>query len=207
MRVRQQSHSLRALWAPSLVRRIFRHRGTQALAIGALGLAMVATVSAKAAALDQQRAEWGDLIAVAVVVDPVAVGERVIDATEIRQLPQAMVPRDAASQVPAHSLAKVALYPGEVVLRERLSVPGTIDDDSTTAALTLPVAVQLPLLVEGDLVDLWIVDGAAMSSRRVVEHVSVLAFSDRDITVAVPTNQIERATVASLRPVVVTRIG
>jgi len=56
-------------------------------------------------------------------------------------------------------------------------------------------------------VDLWIVDGADLSSRRVAEHVSVLAFSERDITVAVPNGQIERATAASLRPVIVTRIG
>ena len=207
MRVRQRTRSLRVVWAPSLVRWLIRHRLVQAGVVGAVGLAMVTTVSTKAAVLDGQRAEWGELAAVAVVTEPVAPGEPVMGATEIRRLPLALTPPDAASYVSPDSLAKVALYPGEVVLSTRLTLPGRSSGGSSTAALTLPVAVQSPLLVEGDLVDLWIVDGADLSSSRVAEHVSVLAFSERDITVAVPNGQIERATAASLRPVIVTRIG
>lgn len=207
MRVRQRTRSLRVLWAPSLARRLIRHRVVQAAATAALGLAMVTTLSAKAAAFERQRADWGELIAVTVVTEPVQVGERLIGATEVRRLPRAMTPVDATSHVPPDSRAKVALYPGEVLLNTRLTAMGLDDTAPATAALTLPVTVQLPLLADGDLVDLWIVDGPDLLSRRVVEHVSVLAFSDRTITVAVPNDQVERATAASLRSVIVTRIG
>lgn len=207
MRVRQRTRSLRVVWAPSRARRLIRHRLFQAAVVAGLGLAMVTAVSSKAAAFEEQRAEWGDLISVVVVTEPVAVGERVAGATEIRQLPQAMTPPGAALSVTPESRAKVALYPGEVVLSSRLTGFSDADDAPSTAALTLPVTVQLPLLTAGDLVDLWLVDGADLSSHRVVEHVSVLAFSDQDITVAVPNDQIQQATAASLRPVIVTLVG
>jgi len=73
--------------------------------------------------------------------------------------------------------------------------------------MTLPVVAQVPLIAEGDLVDLWAVDSANFTSQRVASNVVVLAFSDRDVTVAVPEAQVPAATVASLRPVTITLVG
>lgn len=144
---------------------------------------------------------------VAVVTKPVEIGQPVSDAVELRELPVAMVPVNAASEVEPGSLAKVPLHVGEVVLTQRLTNSETNSLGALTVALTLPVATQVPFLEAGDLVDLWVVDSANFSSRRVAEHVVVLAFSDHDVTVAVPDAQVAETTAASLRPVTLTLVG
>jgi hypothetical protein len=207
MRVRQRAHSFRVIWAPSLARRLIRHRLVRAAGILALGVIFAVTVSSKSAALQHQQEQWGTRAEVAVVQRPVEVGQRVAAAAETVLWPQAMIPPNAVVRVGPDSLAKVALYPGEVVLETRITMSGADRYDAVTAALTLPVAVQVPLLQHGDLVDLWIVDSANLSSQLVVSHVVVLAFSDRDITVAVPLDQVGAATAASLRPVTIALVG
>ena len=207
MRVRQRVHSCRIIWAPSLVRRVIRHRFVQAAGVSALGVTLAATMLSKSAALRDEQEQWGTRVEVALVLRPVEVGERVAAAAGTALWPQAMVPPNAVVLVGPDSLAKVALYPGEVVLKTRITMPGGGRSGAGTVALTMPVAVQVPLLKNGDLVDLWIVDSASLSSQLAVEHVVVLAFSDRDITVAVPLDQVATATAASLRPVTVALIG
>ena len=207
MRVRQRAHAFRIIWAPSLARRLIRHRFVHAAGVLALGVTLAVTVSSKSAALQREEEQWGTRAEVAVVQRFVEVGERVATAAETVRWPKAMIPPNAVVLVGPENLAKVALYPGEVVLETRITMPGVDGYGAATAALTLPVAVQVPLLQHGDLVDLWIVDSASLSSQLAVEHVVVLAFSDRDITVAVPLDQVATATAASLRPVTVALIG
>jgi len=207
MRVRQRAHSFRVIWAPSLARRLIRHRSVQAVGVLALGVTLLVTVSSKSAALQYEQEQWGTRAQVAVVQRPIQVGERVAVAAETVLWPQAMIPPNAVVLVGPDSLAKVALYPGEVVLETRITMQRVDGNDAATATLTLPVAVQVPLLQQGDLVDLWIVDSANLSSQRVVSHVVVLAFSDRDITVAVPHDQVAAATAASLRSVTIALVG
>lgn len=207
MRVRRRVHSFRVIWAPSWARRLIRHRLIQAAGVLALGVVLVVMVSSKSAALQRQQEQWGARAEVAVVQRPIEVGQRVAAATETVLWPLAMIPPSAVVLVGPHSLAKVALYPGEVVLETRITVPGSDRYEAATAVLTLPVAMQVPLVQHGDLVDLWIVDSANLSSQLVVSHVVVLAFSDGDITVAVPLDQVEAATAASLRSVTIALVG
>jgi hypothetical protein len=164
-------------------------------------------LSAKVAALDQARLAWGNTSTVAVVTTPVDIGQSVSGAVELRDLPVAMIPRSAVSAVEPGSLAKVPLHVGEVVLAPRLTNSDARGPSAGTVAITLAVVTQVPLLDVGDLVDLWIIDSANFSSRRVAEHVVVLAFSDDDVTVAVPDAQVADATAASLRPVTMTLVG
>lgn len=207
MSVRRKTRSVRAVWAPSFARRAVRHRGVQASAAIVVGLVVSFALSAKIAALDQARMAWESTAMVAVVTKPVEIGQPVSDAVELRELPVAMVPVNAASEVEPGSLAKVPLHVGEVVLTQRLTNSETNSLGALTVALTLPVATQVPFLEAGDLVDLWVVDSANFSSRRVAEHVVVLAFSDHDVTVAVPDAQVAETTAASLRPVTLTLVG
>ena len=65
----------------------------------------------------------------------------------------------------------------------------------------------MPLVELGDLVDLYMIDSANLSSHRVAERVVVLAIGDSDITVAVEATDVAAATVASLRPVSVVLVG
>ena len=113
MRVRQRVHSCRIIWAPSLVRRVIRHRFVQAAGVSALGVTLAATMLSKSAALRDEQEQWGTRVEVALVLRPVEVGERVAAAAGTALWPQAMVPPNAVVLVGPDSLAKVALYPGE----------------------------------------------------------------------------------------------
>jgi hypothetical protein len=207
MGVRQKTRSVRAVWAPSLARRVMRHRGVQASAMIVAGLIVSFALSAKVAALDQARLAWESTTTVAVVTKPVEIGQPVAGAVELRDLPVAMVPVEAASEVEPGSLAKVPLHVGEIVLTPRLTNSEADSPGAGTVALTLAVATQVPFLDVGDLVDLWVVDSVNFSSRRVAEHVVVLAFSDHDVTVAVPEGQVGDVAAVSLRPVTLTLVG
>lgn len=205
MRLRHRSRSLRAVWAPSLVRRIVRHRGVQAAALVLVGVAAAFAYSSRLAALETERRQWAETVAVLVVTEQVDIGRGVASAVEVRQLPAVAVPPGAASTVSEAAVARVRLYPGEIVVADRITATSGRDDDSV--ALTLPVARQVPLIEVGALVDLWTVDSANFSSRRIAHGVAVLAFSDDDITIAAPADQVADAAAASLRPVTVALVG
>ncbi len=212
MRVRQRAHSLRVLWAPSLVRRVVRHRVVRVVGVVALGLMAATMLSSKSAALDEQQAEWGEQSAVVVVQRPVTAGDVVAESVQVEFWPMAMVPPDALAEVVPGSLAKVDLYPGEIVLRERVtgSLPGSdgaAGASDGAVALTVPIARMMPLLAVGDLVDLWAVDSANFSSRRVASNVIVLAMSPDDLTIAVRADSVSEVAAASLRPLTVTLVG
>ena len=83
--------------------------------IVAVGAIASLVLSAKVAAVEQERANWGRTTTVAVVIEPVALGQRVADSVELRELPLAVVPVGAATTVAITSLAKVPLYVGEVL--------------------------------------------------------------------------------------------
>lgn len=212
MRVRQRAHSLRVLWAPSLARRFLRHRLVRLVAVAAIGLMLATSVSSKSAALDEQQAAWGQQSSVLIVQRPIAVGDMVADSVKVESWPSAMVPPQALAELAPGSLAKVDLYPGEVVLRQRVTGSWTSGDDAarvsdSAVALTVPIARMVPLLAVGDLVDLWAVDSANFSSRRVASNVVVLAMSPDDLTIAVDADSVSEVAAASLRPLTVTLVG
>lgn len=207
MRLRHRARSVRAVWAPSLLRRVVRHRVTQVVVIVLLGVAAAIAYSSRVAALEAERRQWADTITVLVVTEHVEVGDPVASALTARELPAVAVPPNAAVTVSAGAVARARLYPGEIAVVDRITTTAGSTRDDGSAALTLPVARQVPLIEIGALVDLWTVDGANLSSRRIAHGVAVLAFSDDDITVAVPIAQVADATAASLRPVTVTLVG
>lgn len=209
MRVRQRAHALRVIWAPSLARRLARHRGVQAIVVIAAAATLALSLTAKSEALDEQRSSWGAVQTVLVVVERVEPGELVVGSVEVREMPAAVVPAAAVGAVAAASRAKATLFPGEMVMRERIT--GAADQASTvpdgTVALTVPIVRLVPFLAGGDLVDLWTVDSANFSSQRVAANVVVLAFSDEEITIAVPTESVSDLTATSLRPLTITLVG
>lgn len=209
MRVRQRTHALRVIWAPSMARRLLRHRIVRTTAVVAIGISVALSLAAKSEALDHQRSEWGDVATVLIVNEQVEPGELVAGSVELRELPRAVVPAGSVDVTVSGSRAKVALYPGEVVLRQRVtSAPGEPHAlPIGTVALTVPIVRLVPFLADGDLVDLWTVDSANFSSRRVAANVVVLAFTEDEITVAVREERVGTVTASSLRPVTITLIG
>ena len=199
--------SLRAAWAPSLLRKLLRHRAVWLVVLLAVASGSSLQVMATIAAVDAERDRWGSSEMFVVVTDEIAVGDFITGNAELRLLPAALVPPGSIRQIPAEAVAKVALHPGETILAERIAGSSRGQIPAGTVAMTLPVTTQVPLLQQGSLVDLWAIDSANFSSRRIAASVVVLAFGQGDVTVAVPTDQVSEATVASLRPVTVTIIG
>jgi len=211
MRVRQRTHALRVIWAPSRIRRVLRHRGIRAGVVVALGVAIGLSLITEFDELDQQRLEWGSLDAVLVVNQQVEPGELVAGAVEQRELPLSLLSPGSVRDLAPDSRAKVTLFPGEIVLGQRVTGSSSSADASGlasgTVALTVPIVRLVPFLTDGDLVDLWTVDSANFSSRRVANNVVVLAFSQDEITVAVSEAKVGDVTAASLRPLTITLIG
>lgn len=206
-RYRAHRHTARLAWAPSPLRRVLRHRFVRAGAFVAVGLAASATWTGRMAALDQAQAQWGALTPVLVVVEPIEIGEPIAGSVEVRHVPQTMVPRNALAEAADGSLAKAALYPDEVLLVDRVAGSDSLGPASGTVALTLSTVASTPLIDEGDLIDVWAVDSANVSSRRIAKGVVVLFVASDEITIAVPESQVAETTAAALRPVVITLVG
>lgn len=200
-------HRARLAWAPSPLRRMLHHRFVRAAAILACGIAVSLTWSARVAALDVERERWGELIPVLVVVEPVEVGAPVAPSVETRQLPRAMSPTNSVAEVAPEALAKTPLYPDEVLLADRITHAGSLGPPPGTVALTLSTVATAPLIDHGDLIDVWAVDSANLSSRRIAQGVAVLAVDSDEVTIAVPETQVGDTTAAALRPVVITLVG
>lgn len=205
--IRPRIHQARVAWAPSPLRLAARHRYVRAAAIVGFGLAVALTWSARVAALDQERALWGELTAVLVVVEPVDVGALVTSSVEVRDIPLAMAPDNSLATLEPEALAKSRLYPGEVLLADRVTLSDALGPPAGTVALTLSTVATAPLVRQGDLIDVWAVDSANFSSRRITQGVAVLSVASDEITIAVPESQIADTTAAALRPVVITLVG
>jgi len=211
VRVRKPSSAparlVRAAWAPSLARRWLRHRIVWLVAAAALAAFVSLSIAAKAKAADAERVGWGTTTSVIVVDRAVGTGEPIAGAISKHELPAAMVPAGALNDVPSDSLAKVHLFPGEVLLEQRVTSASVSGIPEGSVAITLPVQVQLPLLDAGDLVDVWAMDPVDSTTRRVAAAALVLDFTDDDVTIAVTRDQVRAATSAARRPVTITLIG
>ena len=210
MLVRRRVKSLRvirAIWAPSAVRRVARHRllwWSLAVLFAALGLTQL---QARFVAVEDARASWGRTTTVVMVAEPILPGEDIASSVMMREVPEAVVPPLAAVSVPEGALAKVALHPGEIVLVPRMTGANERGLPPGSAAMTFEPLGRAPLVETGDLVDIWVVDLANLSSLRIAERLVVLDRSDEDITVAVPEDQVADAAVAALRPVTIVLVG
>jgi hypothetical protein len=171
------------------------------------GLIGVAQLRSGYAAIDTARAEWGETARVLVLTSPVRAGDALGDSVETRVVPVAMVPAAAALTLPPGALAKVDLFDGEVLLERRMTGGGSRALPAGSAAVTLQLLGAAPLIEAGDLVDIWMADSAAMTSRRVGRRLVVLARSESDLTVIVSESQVGDLAIASLRPVTAVLVG
>lgn len=142
------------------------------------------TARAEAAA-----ARYGGLRPVVVVDSPVDTGESV-DTGDVRveQVPRAFVPEGALSSVPDGRTALGPLYPGEVLLAERLAPDGVhgvaalLPDG--TRAMAVPAGPAALRIRTGDVVDVLATapDG---TSEVVADAATVVDAGDATTTVAV----------------------
>lgn len=206
MGVRQRSRTARAIWTPSFARRVAHNRVVRIAAAVTLVSLGAAALRSQAAAIDAERRSWGTTVEVVVVTQPIQTGALISGSVEVRPLPRAVVPLSAVYEVGTDARAKAELHVGEIVLSPR--VTGTDERlGAGVAALTLSIAARVPLADDGDLVDLYAIDSANFSSRRVGQRLVVLALTDDEVTVAVPTGQVADLTAASLRPVTMVVVG
>lgn len=206
-RLMKGKRTLRSAWTPSLVRRVVRHRLLWASVAALFVIGGVMGVTSGVAAIEAEREQWGETTLVAVVAKDLSPGDVLSGAIEMQHLPVALVPTSAVQVMPATGRAKVELHVGEVLLSSRITGSGARALPPETVALTVGVTTALPLLDQGDLVDLYAVDSANFSSRRVARNAIVLVVDDKSVTVAIDESEIAQATVASLRPVTVVLIG
>ena len=104
------------------------------------------------------RARWGTGQPVVVLVGAVAAGDR-IEATdvELRSLPAALLPATAVTDPPIGRVATDDLYPGEVLVEERVAPEGVQGAAALlppgSRALAVPSGPGTPPLLVGDTVD------------------------------------------------------
>ena len=157
---------------------------TVVVAAAAAVLVGALTARAEAAA-----ARYGGLRPVAVIAAPVDAGDEV-DGGDVRieQVPRAFVPEGALSAAPDGSTALGPLYPGEMLLAERLAPDGVHGVAALlpegTRAMAVPAGPGALRVRTGDLVDVLATapDG---TSRVVADAATVVDAGDATTTVAV----------------------
>ena len=172
------------------------------LLAGSVGLSAM-SLQGRLSAAAAERDAWGVSETVAVVVAPVGAGQQLDGAVELVERPGAMVPDGAVTELPSGAIAAVDLVVGEVLLRERLVGDGVTSRPAGTVAVTVDIDGDAALVETGDLVDLWSIDVATLTSVRVVAGVVVLGRADEALTVAVPESAMADVAVASLRPLTI----
>lgn len=172
------------------------------LLAGSVGLSAM-SLQGRLSAAAAERDAWGVSETVAVVVAPVGAGQQLDGAVELVERPGAMVPDGAVIELPSGAIAAVDLVVGEVLLRERLVGDGVTSRPAGTVAVTVDIDGDAALVETGDLVDLWSIDVATLTSVRVVAGVVVLGRADEALTVAVPESAMADVAVASLRPLTI----
>ena len=189
----------------ALARPAPRRLGVAALAV-ATGLTVTSLVGAAGAARDR----WGDTRPVVVATRDLAPGE-VLDggATEVRDLPAAVMGEAVLAEAPAGAVVRHPILAGEPVVAARLAPAGLVGAAALVPAGERAVAVPTgpaptPPLVVGDRVDVLAVLPAAPAPEAgdrprgvgapgvsdpafaLVEQAAVVDVADGVVTVAVP---------------------
>lgn len=144
------------------------------------------TARAEAAA-----SRYGSTVAVPVAARPVAAGTT-LQARDVqwRRVPRALLPRVRAARRPAGRVVVSALFPGEVVVEERLAPSGLHGAAALvpagSRALAVPSGPSTPHVARGDHVDLLsVVADEAAASSVVAAGALVVEVDDQSLTVAV----------------------
>lgn len=169
----------------------------------AVTLLVVATAVGVTRQSDLQReleAVYGELQQVPVAVSLVRAGEP-LDAGAVRWEPRpaAAVPPGALGELAEGAVAAAAIYPGEVVLTERVAgLGGGLSSrlPAGVAAVSVPTTYGVPPVRPGDSVSLVAVfDGfaadAAPEARTVAHRATVLDLDEEAVTVAIRAAEVE----------------
>lgn len=170
---------------------------------GAVLLLVVVTVVGVQRQSDQQRrleAVYGELRRVPVAVSPIRAGESLDDgAVRWESRPAASVPPGALGDFADGAVAAAAIYPGEVVLAERVAgLGGGLSSrlPSEGAAVSVPTTYGVPPVRPGDSVDLVAVfdsfaTDTAPAAQTVAHRATVLELDEEAVTVAIRASEVE----------------
>ncbi len=202
MRSSRRPRSTRAL-AP--LRRAARRPAPWWLATAALAALTGAVANGLVTRADDDRRQWGEVRRAVVVTGAVARGDEIgpNDVVE-RELPRALVPVDALAVAPVGRLAIVDLFPGEVVLADRVAPDGLRGVAALlppgSRALAVPAGPGTPPLEQGDMVDVLVTIDPGGDREEptfpVVEAAAVVAVDDTGATIAVPSADAPRVAFA-----------
>jgi Flp pilus assembly protein CpaB len=144
-----------------------------------------------------ERARWGHSRTVLVVTENVRAGGPVSAAVvERREMPDAVVPVDAVTDLPKGAVARDDLVVGEVLAARRLAtgggaIAGRLRDGERAVTVSRPDSA--PPAEVNDAVDLY---GTVEAEVDLAGSGRVIAVHDHDVTVAVPASQVRRVVAA-----------
>jgi Flp pilus assembly protein CpaB len=156
--------------------------------------------------LSRERAAWGSSTRVAVAVRPLTAGDT-LRADDLRwaRLPNAAIPPGANDEVIGRRLT-TGVAVGEIVGPSRVAPLRVSRLRAKTGAFRVAVPVSIgdvtAVVVDGDEVDVLDASGAVVASAA-----TVLQVGDRQVTVSVAENEIERLAPALANPVVLALRG
>ena len=151
--------------------------------------ACAVTVGGLTARAERAAARYGGLQAVAVVVQPLSIGDEVDDDdVRIERVPRAFVPDGALTSAPVGRTVLAPLYPGETMVAERLAPDGLRGVAALlpegSVALGVPSGPAALELAIGDVVDVLATAGDG-STRVVAGEALVVDVGGETVTVAV----------------------
>jgi len=153
-----------------------RHPSLWWLAVGSVAVIVGVGIAGAVRSLEHQRNSWGERRAVWVAVDAAEPGEAL--HAEARDYPVAVVPADAAADVPAGATARQRVGAGEVVVRVDVDVGGT-PGLVPAGWVAVPIAQRASVARVGDAV------AAFANGVRLADGV-VVARDEEQVVVAVP---------------------
>ncbi|MDH3753543.1 MAG: hypothetical protein OEU32_06680 [Acidimicrobiia bacterium] len=110
---------------------------------------------------ERARAAWTDRQDALVATTTIAIHDPIgSHNTERRELPAGMIPEEAIVDLVPGSSATSAVYPGEVLVDERVLEPGEGPAGNAlatdTSAVAIPLGAVADLVGPGDRVDIWV---------------------------------------------------
>ncbi len=182
----------------SLARKVARRRALNlALAIG-----VTLAVHGSLSSADSVRRSWGETVSVVMTRSEIHGGEALTDSSlELIDVPKALAPSTALTELPSGRRARTPLDRGEIVTAAKVAGPSSGPIASRlspgTQAVTVPLGETPAPLSPGDLVDVYGIVPDRSAPTATSAHMAVVARSavvmelgDSAATLAVATDQV-----------------